>query len=75
VICSASAAADALQVPRNDLASFLPQRHQKQHDTDCGQNDGDDKARGRDFGAGMIVFFEMPSEAYQERKNANAAQN
>ena len=23
----------------------------------------------------MIILFEMPSEAYQERKNANAEQN
>src|SRR4029450_6695334 len=35
------------------------------------QNDGDGKARGRNFGAGMIIFFESCSEAYQERKNAN----
>ena len=57
------------------LASFLPQRDQKQYDADRRQNDGDSKADGRDFGAVMIILFEMPSEAYQERKNANAEQN
>jgi hypothetical protein len=56
-------------------ASFLPQRNQKQHDADRRQNDGDGKARGRDFGAGMIIFFEMGGEAYQKRKKANAEQN
>ena len=58
-----------------DSASFLPKRNQKQYDADRRQNDGDGKARGRDFGAVMIILFEMPSEAYQERKNANAEQN
>jgi hypothetical protein len=57
------------------LASFLPQRNQKQHDADPRQNDGYGKARGRDFAAEMIIFFECPGEAYQERKNANAEQN
>jgi hypothetical protein len=57
------------------LVSFLPQRNQKQYDADRRQNDGDSKAGGRDFGAVMIILFEMPSEAYQERKNANAEQN
>jgi hypothetical protein len=57
------------------LASFLPQRDQKQYDADRRQNNGDSKARGRDFGAVMIILFEMPSEAYQERKNANTEQN
>jgi hypothetical protein len=57
------------------LASFLPQRDQKHHDADRPQNNGDSKARGRDFGAVMIILFEMPSQAYQERKNANAEQN
>jgi len=58
-----------------DSASFLPQRNQKQYDADRRQNNGDSKARGRDFGAVMIILFEMPSEAYQERKNANAEHN
>jgi hypothetical protein len=57
------------------LASFLPQRNQKQYDADRRQNNSDSKARGGDFGAEMIIFFESPSEAYQERKNANAEQN
>jgi hypothetical protein len=57
------------------LVPFLPQRNQKQYDADPRQNNGDRKARGRDFSAGMIIFFEMPSEAYQERKNADAKQN
>jgi hypothetical protein len=57
------------------LASFLPQRDQKHHDADRPKNDGDGKARARDFGAVMIILLEMPSEAYQERKNANAEQN
>jgi hypothetical protein len=55
--------------------SFLPQRNQKQHDADRRQNNGDGKAGGRDLAPVMIIFFEMPSEAYQERKNANAEQN
>jgi hypothetical protein len=57
------------------LTSFLPQRDQKHHDADRPQNNGDNKTGGRDFRAVMIIFFEMPSEAYQERKNANAEQN
>jgi hypothetical protein len=58
-----------------DLASFLPQRNQKQHDADPGQNDSDRKSGGRDLAAVMIIFFETPGEAYQERKNGNAEQN
>jgi hypothetical protein len=57
------------------LVSFLPQRNQKQYDADRRQNNSDSKARGRDLAPVMIIFFEMPSEAYQERKNANAEQN
>jgi hypothetical protein len=57
------------------LAAFLPQRNQKQHDAERRENEGDGKASARDFGAGMIIFFEMPSETYQKRKNANAEQN
>jgi hypothetical protein len=57
------------------LASFLPQRNQKQYDADRRENNGDGKAGGRDLGAVMIILFEMPSEAYQERKNANAEEN
>src|SRR4029077_10227852 len=57
------------------LASLLPQRNHKQHDADRPQNNGDGKAGARDLAAVMIIFFEMSSEAYQERKNANAEQN
>jgi hypothetical protein len=62
-------------VSRIALASFLPQRDQKHHDADRRQNNGDGKAGARDLAAVMIIFFEMPGEAYQERKNANAEQN
>ena len=55
--------------------SFLPQRNQKQYDADRRQNNGDGKAGARDLGPVMIIFFEMPGEAYQKRKNANAEQN
>ncbi|HXO92532.1 MAG TPA: hypothetical protein VN825_00265, partial [Candidatus Acidoferrum sp.] len=63
---------NSLAILKSALASFLPQRNQKQHDADRRQNDGDGKARGRDFAPEMIIFFKSRSKAYQERKNANA---
>jgi hypothetical protein len=57
------------------LASLLPQRSQKQHDADPGENNGDGKACARDLAAVMIICFEMPGEAYQKSKNANAERN
>jgi len=62
-------------VRHNTSLSFLPERNQKQHDADPRQNNGDRKARARDLAAVMIIFFQRPGEAYQERKNANAEQN
>src|SRR5262249_37542434 len=57
------------------LASLLSQRNQKQNHADRRQDDGNRKTRGRDLSAEMIIFFERPSKAYQEGKNANAKQN
>lgn len=63
---------DALQVPRNESASFLFQRDHKHHDTYGGQDNGDCKAGGPDFAAVMVLRFEMTRDAYQERKDGNA---
>ena len=56
-------------------ASFLSQRNQKQDHADRRQDDRDGKTRGRDLAAEVIIFFECPGKAYQERKNANAEQD
>jgi hypothetical protein len=53
-------------------ASFLSQRNQKQHDADRRENDCGGETHGRNFGTGMIVFFQLRGEAYQETKKPNA---
>src|SRR5205814_2408346 len=61
--------------PVTVLAPVFPQRNQKHHHADPCQNNRDGKPGGRDLAAVMIIFLECPSEAYQERKNANAEHN
>ena len=56
-------------------APFLSQRKQKEDDADGRQNHRGGESRGRDFGPGMVVLLQVPGEADQETKKANAEHN